>query len=514
MPTTSYFINVKSAPWNAVGDGTTHDTVAINNAFVSASSYDRAVIYFPPGNYYLPEITGPPIVTPKLQVTSAGHVDVIGDAPGAVSLTIPKAYSGIEFLPSGGTFQQGSVKNIEIYYSVSADSGTYGVHLQNCSEMWIEDVLVTGGDVDFFIEGASGNDCSDIHILGCRASKDASPASDASGLVIKGSNSSLTQEIHVTDCTFGGNGSAAPGILLENCSGLWFTSCSTQGFEVGLQVSPGSGQKVYNANLVQSNFDASVTNGIYLNPSSGGLVYEFHFSNCYSGYSSTGYGVHIQPADTSSAVYDIVLDGHRTAGNKSDGLFIDCPASGTIQRITVTGGYYSANASTYAGIRIGGPVSNALISGASIQPTTHEHAGGPQTYGIVMQAASSQDPTNVTVVGCDLTGYATNDAVTYVQGTTLSNAFTSNNGFNPVGKVTPPANPPVNGTSYTNPFPFPVDVYVVPSAQIKITITGPNDSTGIYFQTSTAVMVTLQAEETIDVSWTGSPTVNWTWKGA
>ena len=73
------WFNVRSAPYNATGDGVTNDATAINSAVTAAQSAGGGVVYFPAGHYIY---NGAGIVNdPATNVTQ--HLFLVGDGRGA-----------------------------------------------------------------------------------------------------------------------------------------------------------------------------------------------------------------------------------------------------------------------------------------------------------------------------------------------------------------------------------------------------------------------------------------------
>jgi len=137
---------------------------------------------------------------------------------------------------------------------------------------------------------------------------------------------------------------------------------------------------------------------------------------------------------------------------------------------------------------------------------------GYQVAGIEVNLGSLG--TDVNIIGCDLRGPSTGWTPLYVVGGYSTNGtycrYTNNAGFNPQGMLTTSPVPPGTGPySYTNYFPFPVELYCSGGTlSSDATITGENDSTGVATGLSSG-QFTLQPNDvwTVDYLAGNKPTV-------
>ena len=132
------WINVKSAPYNAAGDGVTDDTSAINAAIavLNASSYG-GVLYFPAGTYK---------ITAVLTTITRSGVYLLGDNDYA-SIIAPTGVS-----PAGDN-------GIITFKSTTSGSRLYGGGITNlqvrCTSMSSGTVIVNDYTKDFFISNVA-----------------------------------------------------------------------------------------------------------------------------------------------------------------------------------------------------------------------------------------------------------------------------------------------------------------------------------------------------------------------
>lgn len=107
------WINVKTA-YGAVGDGTTNDTTAVQNAITAAQTGNKTV-YFPAGDY---RVTG---------LTVTGAVRLLGDGPEASVISSVSNAVIVDMTADGTDFFGGRIENLKIKGSTSAGSSQIGL---------------------------------------------------------------------------------------------------------------------------------------------------------------------------------------------------------------------------------------------------------------------------------------------------------------------------------------------------------------------------------------------------
>lgn len=105
------YFNVKSAPYNAIGDGVNIDVTAIQAAIAAASAAGGGVVYLPRGTYQCP--TG-------LSITDR-NVSLYGDGPGASTVRFTGAGFAVSVVGSGA-IAGNSISNLAIS-TTSTSSG-------------------------------------------------------------------------------------------------------------------------------------------------------------------------------------------------------------------------------------------------------------------------------------------------------------------------------------------------------------------------------------------------------
>ena len=107
------WLNVKT-DYGAVGDGTTNDTTAIQNAITAARTGNKTV-YFPAGTYL---VTG---------LTVTGAVRLLGDGPEASTIYSTSNAVIVDMTADGTDFFGGRIENLKIKGSTSAGSSQIGL---------------------------------------------------------------------------------------------------------------------------------------------------------------------------------------------------------------------------------------------------------------------------------------------------------------------------------------------------------------------------------------------------
>ena len=237
--------------YGAVGDGTTTDTTAIQNAINAAHAAGGGTVLFPAGTY----LSGP------LRLASSVNLDV--DA-GATLLMLPKGR-----YPSSSTpfITASSVNSVEISGTGVIDGQGAGwwssssrpnlIQFSNSSIVAVEGVTIVNSPKEHLAFGATNN----VTINGITISAPAnSPNTD--GIDPAGSNYLIencsisdgddniaikpqnvaNSNITITNCYFGsGHGLSVGGQTNDGLNGLTVTNCTFNGTTIGLRLKAGRG---------------------------------------------------------------------------------------------------------------------------------------------------------------------------------------------------------------------------------------------------------------------------------
>ncbi len=156
--------NVKAAPYNAAGDGTTDDTTAIQSAINDAQSAGGGVVFFPKGSYK---------ISSTLRVT--GHnVQLEGTGKGS-AIFLDKSTDAVIHIGHTTDMHQtthNKVKNLTVDRSVApnsdvANSPSYGIRVEYARFTTIDGVTVynAGYGISVGVKGATGFNTQFANVL-------------------------------------------------------------------------------------------------------------------------------------------------------------------------------------------------------------------------------------------------------------------------------------------------------------------------------------------------------------
>ena len=233
------FINVKSAPYSATGDGTTDDTNAINRASIALNAAGGGVLYFPRGTYMIRQstITDMPWSSSGAQVGTRPCFQVFSNmtlAGDGYDVTIIKNITG-------------SIAGPMIHINNAVNFTMRGVTLDG--NYPVGDASLAGGD----FEGLDAKeDVRNMLVEKCRFTNLGNEAIDLDWPTTAPNSDGF--EITVRDCLF--ENILGEGIhntawtLVENCQfrnvghGRWFALSYGSTSAVGTSAIDGSGENV------------------------------------------------------------------------------------------------------------------------------------------------------------------------------------------------------------------------------------------------------------------------------
>jgi hypothetical protein len=369
------WISVKASPYNATGNGTTDDTIAINAAIAALnSSTYGGVLYFPSGVY---KVTGA-----LTAITKTGAM-VIGDGRGSTiikqfnytadTMTIQEysiTVQDIEFAPAVArtngyelVFNLASwcvCRNIFIDGTKYGSTNVYnGIKISGSSTMWLENINLRGlnGAYGLYLIGSASNVINGCYVKGMVA--DVGSTTNTAWVVIDSYSNSLTlAEVALLNGAYGvrmidslNTGSSYPSYFWG-----WDVECDHN-------------------NYTGVSLEAGV--GVYL---TGG-----YFGSCLSGN-----GINF----TTTFKGDASISASRVLGNYQHGILINGGND-----ISLTGNIVANNSTAgsglYNAITVGSNINNFIISNnicSYVPPFTSTN----QSYGIYIGSGSS---TNYTIVG-------------------------------------------------------------------------------------------------------------------
>ncbi len=237
--------------YGAVGDGTTTDTTAIQNAINAAGAAGGGTVLFPGGTY----LSGP------IHLLDSVNLDVDG---GATLLMLPKGR-----YPSSSTpfIIASNVNNVEISGTGVIDGQGAGwwssssrprlIQISNSSVVAVENVTLVNSPQEHLAFGATNNVTINGITISAPANSPNTDGIDPAGSNYLIENSSISDgddniavkpqnvansNITITNCYFGsGHGVSVGGQTNDGLNGLTVTNCTFNGTTNGLRLKAGRG---------------------------------------------------------------------------------------------------------------------------------------------------------------------------------------------------------------------------------------------------------------------------------
>lgn len=241
VPGVTAWINVKAAPYNAAGNGTTDDTAAIQAAISAANTAGGGLVYFPDGTYVISsklslfsnvtlQGTGRFTTIIKQTSTTANCLDWSGNQLQYVtirSMTLLGPGSGtgagLSIVASGGSNPNAAVCHFEDLLVKSFGSHGITTSILIASQFDNCEALSNGGDGFQLL--ASG---TSVSMNACFANGNTGNGYNINGLAYGALNA----------CAADNN---AVGYLVTSCHGVAFNGCGQESGPVGFKIAGGTG---------------------------------------------------------------------------------------------------------------------------------------------------------------------------------------------------------------------------------------------------------------------------------
>jgi hypothetical protein len=348
--------------FGAVGDGSTDDTTAIQNAINEAA----AVVYFPSGVY---------------KVSSLNLID-------GISLVGENPYHSV-ILASDATSTvincgvSNEIKNLKITPSVTKTAG-FLVDIQG------NGCLIENCELEDYYIGVNVGTIGDPVTVNARVFNSVFRSSNvrAGSGAVQFVNFSNAQ---ISNCVITGTdiSSIQPdwGIRFQNGDTAFVTDCNVTVHGKALNVDTPAGLNCYALTVTGSVFDSAhqITGGTAVASGTfapAGNVFNTRIANCWFGLASIKSGCLLEP--TGGGLIDgITFTGCEFTDNGESGFLA---VGGNSKNWIVTGGHSSGNAA--AGIRAAAGTVNFIITGHIAGPVGNR---GPNDKGIVVDVGSSND---------------------------------------------------------------------------------------------------------------------------
>lgn len=367
--TTSQSCCVSVKDYGAVGDGSTDDTTAIQNALDANSD-----IYFPTGNY----VVSSTLTVPSFRRLEGGPNAVIWVASGGLVdvLKVPVDSSNVVFrginVNGNGS---GTANAFHIYGSM--------VWLETCTTFGLNYGLVSEGPL-LFVSNCYFRGNNGVWLLDHTA--------EVRGFIN-------------TVCSVNMGTSGNP-FKISGVAGLRVTGCDLMGGSSALLVQPGQGQFATAMEFVNTYFDQGSQVSALFDSTTGGYVQRAKLTNCWATGSASGHGLRLLGSNTQG----VQINNCNMYGNALSGISIE--ANGCI----VNGCSIAGNGQS--GVSVNSGVGDFVISNNIIGP----YGGfGSNVFGIYINSGNGG---NFAVTGNVLTG---NKSAPLVNASTGANMIIANN---------------------------------------------------------------------------------------
>lgn len=222
-------IDVTDEAYGAVGNGSTDDTTAINDARAAAYVARPSTLYFPTGTYVMNDI-----------LTLIDHVTFMGDGP-TLSIIVPgddftTNAPNLALLQSGGSYPASGIKDLAFYHNnnlVPASNAL--ISIANVSELRMDNVLFDGGSCESSLNPNSYLLWTNSSYIGSKMLIGASDHVRIDNVSFKMKNTAIASlycsgghEISVTNCV-AQDYNASPTDFTDSCEGRFFATAGNFG---------------------------------------------------------------------------------------------------------------------------------------------------------------------------------------------------------------------------------------------------------------------------------------------
>jgi hypothetical protein len=252
--------------YGAVGNGTTDDTNAIQDAVDAAAAAGGGTVILPANTYYVATTV----------IISTNGISIVGVNTAATIIKAPNTGSAATLKFTG--CDSGAVKNL----TISSSARSTGISIlfdNNCTCTTVEDVNLTSQYIGVQINGGVIHRVNRGNWL---------MSAGGTGLYVGGpvgAGEQTIAELHVSRITLAASSSTHPaiGFQLRNLSGAFIDSCDVIHCIVGLSITPSSGTRVEYCFFSNCCWDSSDDRNIIIDASlANRYVHGMFFSNCWS----------------------------------------------------------------------------------------------------------------------------------------------------------------------------------------------------------------------------------------
>lgn len=372
-------VNVKD--YGAVGDGSTNDSTAINNAIAAAGALgvsNRGVdVYFPAGVY----------AHASTIVNNNNNVMLRGSGWQSTVLYCTASTGDNVQLGNGSSKSGCGIMNMSVWSSGAKTSGA-NINVNAMNDCLIQNFVINNCYQGILVQGASIKVWIDQGEINNSA---------ATGVGIQVTNGAAG-DTYIRGIVMSNAANPVAGIQVTQSGHFEIINCNVTKATIGLNINPTGTQLVTYGFIEHTLFDSCVTNALNIQPSgaSTAKVQSLTFvDSWFSGTTAAGNGI-VMSVASSSVCDGVVFVGCRVLNNYQIGVNIGAgPNNITLQSCTIAGnGQNTSN--TYDGISIAANASNLKIRGNEIGQSGT--AANQQRYAISIAAGTSS---NIEIIGND-----------------------------------------------------------------------------------------------------------------
>lgn len=382
--------NVRAAPYNATGDGSTDDASAINTAIAAANAYlaptgsqRGAVVYFPPGVYK---------VGSALTTISGNGIKLIGAGRGATTIYVNHATADIVTFGSATEFCE--LREIQFFNATTRTAGAY-INTNGANDLIIQDFGMSGYFTGISVSG--GGASTGIKNYIDRGVIDSAAQTTSIGIDIL---NGAAGDTYISNVVMS-NGGTVPtaGIRLRQTGHTSIHNCNVTKCDTGLMIDPQATDVTY-VFVTDSLFDSCVTNAFKINPSNSASsrVRSLKFGNCwFAGTTgSNSPGINATTVGASAVVDDLTFIACRILNNGGNGVALAFGTNFRFSECTIAGNSQSSS-NTLDGINVAANITDFSIQNCRIGAVGT--ASNTQRWAINIAAGTS---TRFVISGNDL----------------------------------------------------------------------------------------------------------------
>lgn len=364
------FVNVRSSPFNAKGDGITDDTLAIQAAIDYVSGAGSGIVFFPSQNQSQSYKT-----TAPLTVNSAVHL--IGTGPDSVTILATGLIAG-QYVLEINCDSADNVENIRVEgLTLRSNNGApHGMLLKNASYTICKDLRVYNAVNGISIQGTRcfSNSFEQVQTYAISATAVRMQSFSGGGQYVFNSCTFLGDTGFIIESTSYTDGLSFIGCNFEQCvtnsvylngnvAGVTFSGCRTEGCTNGdFLIAPASAKLVSGLSITGCSFDTDGTANVpIVIGGGGGTVRGFLISG--NTVNKAGLGGSFVTFSGSEGNSGLICGNYFTQSNTT-------PVSSARPGVVVFGNENSSGAcKEYIGLRRTQAAASTIASATTIAPT-------------------------------------------------------------------------------------------------------------------------------------------------